>query len=313
MTSSRAAGCTAIWSPALQGLSTVVTGALSAGGDAAGAVQLCRDFLRDIGADAADPLTEIERKTLCGVMCCCRTPGGGSSQHEHRQDCVAAVLGDADAALGWKSRYKAEISYDMISGEVPQPLMHRGPDGEDTTEPSRYWQGRARKIDGYEPGEGDVRRPDVVIVKDNRLPPITSKNESESNVERVVEMKFDGDRWGPGQREDYEEIAGSANKLTEIKQSDCGCGNNQPRRVPVTVPAIVPATEPAWSWRDVAEVGAFGVATLGLAALTVAAIVSPVEGPAGEVAAGTATLGAASRFGAAWQRVFGGPWATARW
>ena len=104
------------------------------------------------------------------------------------QGCMEQTFKKADQLLGFNSRYKPEISYDMTQTQTPPlPFMHRE-DGQDTTEPSHYWQGRVQQeIDNYAAGRGMVRRPDLVIVNDPCQPP------NQSNIERVVEIKFQGD------------------------------------------------------------------------------------------------------------------------
>jgi hypothetical protein len=61
-----------------------------------------------------------------------------------------------------------------------------------------------------------VRRPDVVIVKDPRMPP------TQDNIKQVVEIKFDDDTWGSLQAEDYEKISGRG-KLAELTPKKCAC------------------------------------------------------------------------------------------
>ncbi|HEX7684579.1 MAG TPA: hypothetical protein VF446_13780 [Trinickia sp.] len=78
----------------------------------------------------------------------------------------------------------------------------------------KYWPGG---LDEYAPGKGNVRRPDVVIVKDPSLPP------TQDNLRAVVEMKFPGDEYSPLHQMQDRQIAGP-NASTELLTVDkCGC------------------------------------------------------------------------------------------
>lgn len=118
----------------------------------------------------------MDDKLFCAVMCCCqKTPGTGTSGQNLYQSCVDSVFSSADEALGYKSRYKSEISYVMdppLSAGEPMPLMSQT--SGIPTKPTDYWQGRAREQlgDGWIQGAGMVRRPDVTVVKDPCLPPV---------------------------------------------------------------------------------------------------------------------------------------------
>jgi hypothetical protein len=130
---------------------------------------------------------EIDKKLFCSIMCCCReNPAVSANQGRNQyQECVKQTLDAADKRLGGHSRYKAEISYDMISNEQPTPLMHRDADGNDTTLRSTRWQTRTQQIDGNQPNKGHVRRLDVTVVRDPYKPL------AQDNIEKIVEMKFD--------------------------------------------------------------------------------------------------------------------------
>lgn len=231
------------------------------------------------GADAAAKLTKraAEEKILCAIMCCCSTATGTGA----RQGCVAKTLDAADGSLGFQSHYKAEISYDMTK-VPPAPIMHRS---YSQTMRSTNWQYRARtEIPGYHAGSGMVRRPDIVIVRD------PTRSPTQDNIERVVEMKFVGDVWGDGQERAYRRIAGP-NEMAPMTEMGCLCGEREPVRAPQPVPVLAPVPAPQRdsepSWADYALVGLVGLALA-------AAVISPFEGPAGDiVAAGalTAALG----------------------
>lgn len=157
----------------------------------------------------------VDDKLFCAVMCCCRqSPGVGTSGQNLHQSCVDSVFSSADQALGYKSRYKSEISYVMdppSTPGVPMPLMSQT--SGIPTKPTDYWQGRAREQlgDGWVSGTGMVRRPDITVVKDPCQPPV------QGNIERVVEMKFGADPNDPVQNEAYENIAGNPNNYSVMR------------------------------------------------------------------------------------------------
>ena len=176
-------------------------------------------------------------------MCCCqKTPGTGAAGQNLYQSCVDSVFSSADQALGWKSRYTSEISYVMNPpGSPGQPLALMSQTSGIPTKPTDYWQGRAREQlgDGWIPGQGMVRRPDITIVTDPCQPP------TPDNIERVVEMKFAGDVNDKSQNAAYTKIAGGADNYTVMRagappQGDeqrCDCDDEGVRRlVPVQSP-----------------------------------------------------------------------------
>ncbi|MGG7568052.1 VRR-NUC domain-containing protein [Rhodovulum sp. DZ06] len=252
--------CAVTQGPAVAAMSAAVTAAKRAGADAL-PVQPCE------GCGPTDMLVgTAEKAMLQAVICCCRTAA-------YKQMCVKDTLDAADTLLGHRSRYKAEVSYDMTK-RPPAPLMHRV-GGVDTTQRSTHWQSRAWEIPGYRPGKGMVRRPDVVISADPTLPP------TQDNIDRVVEIKFGNDRPGEGQIPAYERIAGSPDKLDQM--SDASCPDEDGEPVPVPVPVTAPATEPERDipWGEIGAVTLLGVATVALALV-------PFDGPAGEAVAGAA-------------------------
>ncbi|WP_460104607.1 VRR-NUC domain-containing protein, partial [Sessilibacter sp. MAH4] len=145
------------------------------------------------------------------------------------QACVHGVFATADAALNYKSRYKSEISFDMgmETDGIPRPLMHRDPNNLDCTEPSYNWMARIKEVEGYQPGEGYIRRPDLTIVKNPAKQPTTD------NIERVIEYKFRNDARSADQDRDYRKIAGGRNSYAiyriggkpEKDEQVCNCKN----------------------------------------------------------------------------------------
>jgi len=103
---------------------------------------------------------ELDRRALCELFCCCMTGGLG-------QRCVAVVVMQADGFEGYRGYYKQEVPYLNKA-----PVMSRN-------EPVRPTRSRP----------AGSRIPDVVVVKNPRLPPVLD------NVQRVYEMKFPGDKF----------------------------------------------------------------------------------------------------------------------
>nr|WP_244111905.1 VRR-NUC domain-containing protein [Burkholderia diffusa] len=125
---------------------------------------------------------------------------------------------------GKPTEYLPEVSYDMRQ-DPPTPIMS----DDDPLQPHDSlldwirdkWPGR---MGGYRrdkrAGGPGVRRPDVVIVNDPSQPPV------QSNIKKVVEMKFD-DGFGKGQRDSYIRIAGSRSKYVPLSRANCGCSDKK--------------------------------------------------------------------------------------
>ncbi len=248
-------------------------------------IQRCPLYPEDVTPEVLDAMKhEIDDKVLCEVMCCCsNNPCTGSEAGTNqRQGCVSSTLQAADEVLHHQSRYK------------PDEM------GQDTTQKSDRWQTRARQeIPGYRGGQGDVRRPDVIIVKDPSKPPY------QDNIDRVVEMKFKGDSLGEGQEESYETIVGDRDQLMiMVEGKNCTCADNDGELEPVPQPVAIPEEEPSVDWWAVAETAGVAVVTAVAAVATVALVAVPFDGPAGEIAAGAGTAAAATRTAAAFGRIF---------
>lgn len=116
--------------------------------------------------DAAD------KKVLCSAICKCKdAPGSGADGRSLKQACVSGRLKELDGVLQHRSPYKPEVNYDMTQ-RPPAPIMDSGVQtkGHDWLPGwiKKYWDapsdaGSTRPP--FQPGEGMVRRPDVVIVK----------------------------------------------------------------------------------------------------------------------------------------------------
>ena len=315
-------------SPCVQTLSPVVkvfSLGLSAGGEGmkklCGIVQGCSDAASQMTDAARRALVKkLDDELLCAVVCCCEaSPSVSATGRNGMQECMKQTLRKADSELNWKSRYKAEIAYNMEATPRPVPFMHRDPKNKDslTTEPSRHWQTRAKEdIESFKGGQGQVRIPDVVIVNDPSRPP------DAVNIDRVVELKFEGDRLSKEQEEDYTDIAGRRSRFTVMGSSEaelrnvssstknCDCRRGRKRSVPqeVYAPSVKNVLDrinaPGFDWKSLLETAGWGVVTVLGTAATIALLISPFEGPAGEVAAGAGTAAAGARTASAARALF---------
>ena len=164
-------------------------------------------------------VSEKDKDVLCMAVCECKAvPEIGAKGQSLKQVCVSKMLNKRDFLEGNRSEHKAEVNYDMTKNP-PAPIM----DFDTKTMAHRWLPGWITKHWDEDPthpmwlpGEGYIRRPDVVIVKDPFKPP------THDNIKQVVEIKFDGDPWGEGQEAAYRLIAGPG-KLVELTPKKCAC------------------------------------------------------------------------------------------
>jgi hypothetical protein len=190
-------------------------------------------------------LPEIEpqdKKVLCSALCHCdKAPDIGKDGQQLKQVCVARTMKEVDKQLDHRSPYKQEINYDMTKNP-PEPIM----DSQVPTKGHDWLPGWIDKYFGkgsdpdapqvpFKAGTGQIRRPDVVIVKDPSLPP------TQDNIKQIVEMKFPPDELRPDQEDAYIDIAGDQRKLKTLKPSDCNCDQSEPEppKMPVEEMGIV--------------------------------------------------------------------------
>ncbi|XXT25196.1 DUF4150 domain-containing protein [Sorangium sp. So ce429] len=173
-----------------------------------------------------------ELDALCEIFCYCLSTGGN-------QACVAEKISQIDAATAGQSPLLAEIPYNMTTSP-PRPMMST----ENPRRGSTNWPfpNHPEHPEGFVPGTGMVRRPDVVIVDNPTLPP------GGANLRAVVEMKFPNDpnHWNSENMQirerDYQRIATENNPsapYVRIDKDVCGCddeGHRSPRYVPVPIP-----------------------------------------------------------------------------
>lgn len=138
-----------------------------------------------------------------------------------KQIAMSAEVRWDEAERDYYFRYKAEVSFDMrpltFAKEPPMPFLSAS-DGTDDA-------GRRHTINPFPlrgAVKGDVRRPDVIIVKDqgNRWPGRGNVDHDDRtqtpNLLRLVEVKFPGDDWGENQERDYLSIAGDNSHMTVL-------------------------------------------------------------------------------------------------
>ena len=217
---------------------------------------------RDVALD-----NPVDKGYLCQKMCACsqRTAIISKSGAFLKQRCATArIWADEEInQLVW--RYKAEVGFNMKTNP-PSPLMSK----DQPNRPSRFPLGRAmgdgllkRTLEG-KPQKGLLRIPDCIILKVTgaelaamrgsrniiwkRLIPV------QANIDTVVEMKFDGDKLDPRQRDAYQLIAGR-DKFRLLEARNCECKNDdednrgEPAKAPERSPVITPFFPPLDSGR----------------------------------------------------------------
>ncbi|MBO2962250.1 VRR-NUC domain-containing protein [Burkholderia pseudomallei] len=170
-------------------------------------------------------LSKKDRMVLCQVLCKCKKIGVATRNGRiQRQRCVQQRLDFANEIsqmeTGAPTEYKPEQTYNM-KAVPPEPVT----DPDDPLRPhsdirqwiNDYWPGGRKK---YKAGQGNLRRPDVVVVNDPTQPPV------QANIKMVVEYKFPPDDFSRDQRQDYIEIAGSQSKFVRLGPAECGCGDD---------------------------------------------------------------------------------------
>lgn len=191
-----------------------------------------------------------ELKVLCSLICVCNvnTTRCGKGENNLKQQCVNTGI-DWIHESGQGKQILPEVGY-FMKATPPMPLL-KNSDLQGQPEHIRNVWHRINKVKGIlkeqeeEYTQGDLRIPDVVVTQDPSQPPV------QSNIKQVVEIKFPGDRWGKGQREAYEEIAGEDEfgkpKLTELSPNKCGCGDNNSQEEQIAEP--IPELKEAWEGR----------------------------------------------------------------
>lgn len=197
----------------------------------------------------------IDKGYLCSKICMCNagTKLRDGLGRELKQRCTTVgIWSDEDRnQLVW--RYKAEVGYSM-KVNPPAPLMSR----DQPNRPSRFPLGRAigdgllkRQLEGSAQ-KGLLRIPDCIVLKvtGSELASMRGAGEIEwkrlipvqSNIETVVEIKFEGDELSNQQLLAYRKIAGTVERFRILRSSDCDC--DHPRPDPATEPVRAPVATP---------------------------------------------------------------------
>jgi len=178
----------------------------------------------------------------------------GSKRSAGKQACVETALNNYEQQsfeTGYASTQKAEVSYNM-QFERPVPLMEKTGPGSDSADPDldmltnkklgrgrfAHMANRAEKEfdpnfrraapyydskSGKKISEYRVRRPDVTVVRDPSVPPISG------NLLKIFEMKFPPDRRDLEQDEDYIDIAGGRQNYQVLTPGEGSCNCNPDR------------------------------------------------------------------------------------
>lgn len=251
---------------------------------------LCRGAAgeaRNIAMDAAD------KKMLCAVLCCCSRnpiPAASGSGRSGYQTCADRTFSAAEGFMGGDSRFKPEVSYNMRTNP-PEPLMEKNIFGNLTTRTIPWDRGGIEHIknrigqDGFPYRTGDARRPDVTIVRDPGAAP------TGPNISRIVDFKFGNDTLSADQRRDYTLIGGRPPLVLDEDECDCSDDGETQSQV-----ALATAAQDVRE-HDRSTLARIGWGTLGTVAAigAVALAIFPLDGPAGEVAAGAGSAAAFSR------------------
>jgi hypothetical protein len=254
-------------------------------------LQLCK---AGTGTVAAEALLPVDVKVLCVVYCCCKEDYRvGADGRALYDNCASETIGAADQMMGWRSRYKSQLSYNMRATPLV-PLVEKSTSGGLGTTPIPTTSGgrthMKNRIEKENPGQTplygkDTRRPDVVIVRDSTRAPTLD------NIVRVVDFKFGKEGYKEGQEESYRVMGGGRLPLT-IDDNECDCGDQKRRQSELELVAAADAYKQAQP-SALKKVGLGVVVGLGAVA-TVALFLLPLDGPFGEAVAGTLTASASA-------------------
>ncbi|WP_336222768.1 VRR-NUC domain-containing protein [Enterobacter kobei] len=147
---------------------------------------------------------------------------GKSYQMSLKQLMLSGLISVDEIKRDYRWWYKAEVPFDMRT-TPPRPFLSSALLGEGA--------GRRHTTNPFPvPGKGIYRRPDVIIVKNinDRWPGLvgadTEGQMHADNLERLVEVKFPGDKLDQEQYEDYMIIVGgygNEERMTILEIHDC--------------------------------------------------------------------------------------------
>lgn len=167
---------------------------------------------------------------------------GRTYQMSLKQFMMSGLIRADERNYDYRWWYKAEVPFDMRT-TPPRPYLSSSL--RDTEGP-----GRRHTLNPFpERGKGIYRRPDVIIVKNkaDRWPGLAGPDSEgimhADNLERLVEVKFPGDRLKEEQYNDYMLIVGGTgheNRMTILEIHDCRPEEQQ------WIDQVVNATMKAW-------------------------------------------------------------------
>jgi hypothetical protein len=220
----------------------------------------------------------LDKSYLCGKSCVALVdPLQNRLGHPMYQRTVTRSIWADNRLAKQYWRYKGEVGYDMTKN--PQaPIMSASEQTRPSTFPLAALHSINKADQAAEEAAADasgdplsrqeleaaggkrLRIPDVIVLNCSAelLDKLKGGNADirnfipvQKNIERIVEVKFDGDTLTEPQRRAYATIAGSAEfNLLQPEHSDpdvgCKCRERrkQSRRVPVVVPEKAPARKP---------------------------------------------------------------------
>lgn len=153
-----------------------------------------------------------------------KLPSGAVGGLELKQLVMSGLIRADEYLRDFRWDYKAEVCFDMTR-LPPTPFLSTSNTRKgETPDPDRR-----HTLIPFPAGltKGLLRRPDVIIVKNRgqRWPGQAGPDHHDvmhpDNLERVVEVKFPGDKLWPDQRDAYRKIAGGRNRFSVLEIHDC--------------------------------------------------------------------------------------------
>lgn len=189
-----------------------------------------------------------------------KLPSGALAGMELKQLVMSGLIRADEYLHDYLWDYKAEVCFDMTR-LPPTPFLSTSL----TRKGAAPEPERRHTLIPFPTGltKGLLRRPDVIIVKNRGLRwpgqagPDHQGAMHPDNLERVVEVKFPGDKLSPEQREAYIDIAGSPKRFSVLEIQDCRDDGDRQRdhqyndahqptgqRDPLHWPTLLPAQGP---------------------------------------------------------------------
>jgi VRR-NUC domain len=153
-----------------------------------------------------------------------KTKGGGFAGLELKQLVMSGLIRADEYRWDFRWDYKAEVCFDMAF-LPPKPFLSSSWIGDEKSPDPE----RRHTLFPFPKGsvKGLLRRPDVIIVKNRGLRwPGQAGSDHQgvthpNNMERLVEVKFPGDKLYPEQERAYLLIAGGRNRFSVLEINDC--------------------------------------------------------------------------------------------